>query len=136
MHINENTFKVRYAETDQMGIVHHSNYYVWFEMGRTEFLSELGYSYGEFERKGCLLPVIETHCVYKKPAKYEDMVTVKTMVGEMKGVRISFKYEVYSESGELIAHGDTAHAFVNSEMKPINVKKTFPDIYEKLVSSL
>lgn len=136
MHVNENSFRVRYVETDQMGIVYHANYYVWFDMGRTEFLRSLGYNYGDLEKQGVLFPVLETHCVHKRPARYDELITVSTMIGEMRGARITFKYEVYNESRDLIAYGYTNHAFVNKSMKPINIKKAFPDVYEKLVSSI
>jgi len=136
VYINENSFRVRYAETDRMGIVYHANYYVWFDMGRTELLRTLGYNYSELEQKGFLLPVLETNCVHKRPARYDELITVKTSVSEIKGVRITFKYEVYNEDKELLAYGSTSHAFVNGDMKPMNLRKTFPDVYEKLLSCL
>lgn len=136
MYVSENTFRVRYAETDQMGIVYHSNYYIWFDMGRTEFLRSLGFDYSKMEKAGILLPILETHCIYKKSARYDDMVTVKTSLESFKGVRISFKYEVYNESGELLASGRTVQAAVNRDMHPVNLKKAMPGVYEKLVSSI
>lgn len=136
MFTSENTFRVRYAETDQMGIVYHSNYYVWFDMGRTEFMRALGYDYRSLENQGLMLPILETHCYYKKAAKYDDVITVRTMLHELKGVRIMFKYEVYNNQGELIAYGSTSQAFVNRGLKPINIKKTFPQVYEKLLTCL
>lgn len=136
MYINENAFRVRYIETDQMGIVYHSNYYVWFDMGRTEFIRSLGLSYGELEERGLLIPILETHCIYKKAARYDELITVKTYLSELKGVRIMFKYEVYNENDELLAHGSTVQAFVDKSLKPLNVKKAFPDVYDKLVACL
>lgn len=136
MHVNENSFRVRYVETDQMGIVYHSNYYVWFDMGRTEFIRSLGLDYSKLEEKGLLLPILETHCIYKKAARYDEMLTVKTMLAELKGVRIMFKYEVYNEDNELLAYGSTVQAFVDRNLKPINAKRVFPDVYEKLAACL
>jgi acyl-CoA thioester hydrolase len=136
MYISENSFRVRYAETDQMGIVYHSNYYVWFDMGRTEFMRELGFDYSELEKQGVLLPILETHCTYKKSARYDDLITVKTSLAWLKGVRISFKYEVYNEAGEFLAEGSTVQAFVDSDMHPINIKKVNAPVYQKLESCL
>lgn len=136
MYINENTFRVRYVETDQMGIVYHSNYYVWFDMGRTEFLRCLGYNYSDLEKKGLLLPILETHCYYKKAVRYDDIITVRTMISELKGVRITFKYEVYNQNGDMVAYGSTVQATVNSSMKPIELKRRFPEVYEKLMTCI
>lgn len=136
MFVSENTFRVRYAETDQMGIVYHSNYYVWFDMGRTEFIRALGINYCEMEKRGLLLPLLETHCIYRKAARYDEIITVKTSLAELKGVRITFKYEVYNQNDDLLAQGSTVQAFVDRSLKPLNVKKIFPDIYEKLTACL
>lgn len=136
MYINENTFRVRYVETDQMGIVYHSNYYVWFDIGRTEFLRCLGYNYSDLEKKGLLLPILETHCYYKKSVKYDDMITVKTMLSELKGVRIIFKYEIYNQNGDMVAYGSTVQITVNSSMKPVELRKLFPEVHEKLLTCI
>ena len=148
MHANEHSFRVRYAETDRMGIVYHSNYYVWFDIGRTEFIRSIGLNYSELEENGLLLPVLETHCIYKKAARYDDVVTVKTILNELKGVRIMFKYEIYrkdqqnitqkitgtNEGKELLAYGSTVQAFVDKNLKPVNIKKAFPDVFERLMA--
>lgn len=136
MHINENSFRVRYVETDQMGIVYHSNYYVWFDIGRTEFIRSIGYSYNDLEKRGLILPILETHCTYKKAVRYDELVTIKTRLGDLKGVRIIFLYEVYNEGGELVAEGSTVQATTGRGLKPIILKKTFLDVYEKLKSCL
>lgn len=125
--------KVRYKETDQMGIVHHSNYYPWFEEGRTDFLASLGESYGEMEKRGLLLPLLESHCVYKQPARYEDRLIIRTHISDMKGVRITFGYQVLKQSDQsLVAEGYTVHAFVNKDMRPINIKKVDMVLYNLL----
>jgi len=135
MYIHETKIKVRYAETDQMGIVHHSRYYPWFEEGRTEFILQTGITYGELERQGILLPVIETGCIYKAGAKYEDNLTVRTWIQELKGARITFFYEVIRDADhKLLAQGKTVHAFVNKNFKPINMKKVNGELWDKLLA--
>lgn len=132
--MHETTFRVRYGETDQMGIVYHPNYYAYFEIGRTEFLREMGgMSYKDIEEAGVMLPIVETHCKYRIPAKYDEKLVVKTMVKDMTVARISFYYQlVRAEDGKLLAEGETVSAFTNMGGKPINLKKTNPMIYDKL----
>lgn len=137
MYSYDTYIKVRYKETDQMGIVHHSNYYPWFEEGRTDFLASLGRSYGQMEKSGLLLPLLESHCVYKKPAYYEDKLIIRTRLEDIRGVRITFAYQVLKLlDNDLIAEGYTRHAFVNKEMKPINAKKVDSELYELLIHCL
>lgn len=125
-------FRVRYAETDAMGIVHHSNYYVWFEMGRTELLRELDLNYRSMEEEGIMSPLIESHCLYKVPARYDDLLTLETEVAGVDRVRWSFNYRVYRE-GVLLAEGRTVHCFMNTEGRPVSLKKANPAMYEKMV---
>ena len=130
MFISETRLTVRYAETDQMGIVHHSNYPIWFEAGRTDFIKKLGFPYSKIEGKGCLLPLIELKCFFKGAAKYEDEVVIKTRIKEMTVVRIVFYYEVYRNGNpNLITSGETTHAWTNTDLKPVNIKKHAPEIY-------
>lgn len=133
--IHETTFRARYGETDQMGIIYHPNYYIYFEIGRTEFLREMGgMSYKEMEEKGVMLPIVETHCRYKVPAKYDDELIVRTMIKDMTAARITFSYQLIRAVDEvLLAEGETTNAFVNIEGRPINLKKKYPDIYERLL---
>ena len=129
MYINETKIKVRYVETDQMGIVHHSNYYAWFEVGRTEFFAYTGMSYRKLEEEGLFFP-IESQCIYKEAAKYEDELTIRTFIHELKGARITFNYDVIRNlDGKLLATGKTVHAFVNPQFKPINLKKFHPKVW-------
>ncbi|NLY44195.1 MAG: acyl-CoA thioesterase [Clostridiaceae bacterium] len=133
MYVNETRLRVRYAETDQMGIVHHSNYYVWFEVGRTEFFNQTGMSYGNIEKQGILLPLIESSCSYKEPARYEDEIIVRTWIEKLGAVRITFCYEIIREKdGKLLASGKTVHAFVNADLKPVNLKKVNESVFETL----
>ncbi len=136
MFVSETEFVVRYAETDQMGIVHHSNYAVWFEAGRTDFIRKMGLPYSKIEESGILLPLIELRCGFKGFAKYEDQIIVKTTLKEHTGLRLTFGYEVYKLGFEgLITDGETYHVWTNKDMKPINIKKARPEIFDLISSS-
>lgn len=134
MKAHETILRTRYGETDQMGIIYHPNYYVYFEMGRTQFLrEEVGISYKDLEALGVMLPVTETHCKYRVPAKYDDELTVKTSVKEITVARISFSYLLFRNSdGVLLAEGETGHAFANGNGKAINMKKYNSELFEKM----
>lgn len=134
MNTHDTILRARYGETDQMGIIYHPNYYVYFEMGRTEFLREAtGISYKEMESLGVMLPLTETHCKYRIPAKYDDELLVKTTIKEMTVARISFVYQlVRTSDGALLAEGETVHAFANSIGKPVNLKKYNSELYDKM----
>lgn len=129
--------RVRYAETDQMGVVYHTNYIIWFEIGRTEWFRQLGEDYKTLEDQNILLPVIEAHCKYKKPALYDDEIMVRTNLKQIKGIRLVFHYKIFRmKDKELLAEGETIHAFINQDKKPIRLKKTFPKLWEKLNQSI
>lgn len=135
--MNRTKIKVRYAETDQMGIVHHSNYVIWFEVGRTEYMNALGLSYGEMERMGYMLPVVESHCEYKSAAKYEDELIISAILKEIRGARVIFNYAVNLEKdGRLLAQGETVHAVTDSTLRPINLEKKDRKLYELLIKSM
>ncbi|MDI6802589.1 MAG: thioesterase family protein [Bacteroidota bacterium] len=125
--------RVRYAETDQMNIVYYSNYFVYFESGRTELLRSIGLAYTELENMGYILPVIEANAKYFKPAAYDDLIDVITVLKELPTARIKLEYEVRnSKTNELIAEGYTVHSFVLSEThKPTRP----PNIFLKLLES-
>ena len=123
---------VRYAETDKMGIVHHSIYPVWYEVSRTDFVKELGLQYSEMEKQGVMTPLVEMHSKFIMPADYEDELIVKTKIGKLSPVRIIFEYEVYKDE-VLINTGSTMHAITNTELKPINLKKVNEEMYNKLL---
>jgi acyl-CoA thioester hydrolase len=129
------TFPVRYAETDRMGIVHHSNYPVWFEIGRTDFLRQLGRTYLSLEEEGLLLPLSSMDCKFKRPAKYGDEVTVKTSLANLTCVRMKFLYEVTNQEGELLAWGSTEHGCTDWELKPFNLVKRMPQFYQILLKN-
>lgn len=120
----------RYSETDQMGIIHHSNYAVWFEAGRTDFFKKLGTSYKEIENKGILLPLYGMNCRFISPARYEDEVVIKTTLKAVTKIRVIFSYVVVNLSdGKILADGETMHAWTNKLLKPVNAAKAIPDIY-------
>jgi len=107
--------RVRYAETDQMGYVYYGNYAMYFEVARVEALRQLGFSYKKLEEDGIIMPVMEQYTRYMKPGKYDDLLTIKTTVKEMPGIRIKFSYEVYNEACELITEGETKLTFLTKE---------------------
>lgn len=105
--------RVRYAETDQMGVVYHGNYAQYFEMGRVEWLRNMGVSYKWMEENGVMLPVVSLTMNYKKPARYDDLLTVKTILKSQTSVKIEFDYEIYNESKELLTTGYSMLVFVD-----------------------
>ena len=105
--------RVRYAETDQMGVVYHGNYAQYFEMGRVEWLRNLGVSYKWMEENGVMLPVVSLQMNYKKPARYDDLLTVKTIFKSQSAVKIEFDYEIYNEAHELLTTGTSVLVFVD-----------------------
>ncbi len=133
----ESMVRVRYQETDQMGVVYHANYLVWFEIGRTDWIRETGLSYSQLEQMGLLLPVLEVLCKYKQPAKYDDEVIIQTTLAEMKGVRITFQYQARRKrDGQLLAEGSSQHVFASPELRPINLKAKMPELYQLLSESM
>lgn len=134
---NDTRVRVRYGETDQMGIVYHANYFVWFDIGRTEFFRSLKLSYKELEERNVLLPVIDVGCTYKISAKYDDEIIIKTRVESLKGVKLKFVYEIVrSIDNVVLAEGYTEHAFVDKELKPINFKRKYNDVWEMLSNTI
>jgi acyl-CoA thioester hydrolase len=114
---HEISFRVRYAETDRMGLLHHANYLVYFEMGRTELLRQRGISYRDIEDSGHLLVVIEVGCKFKRPAYYDDLLTLRTTVERVTHVKIVHRYEVLRD-GVLLAEGHSTLACVDRDGKP------------------
>ncbi len=123
--------RVRYAETDQMGVVYHSNFFPYFESARTESIRELGYTYADMERMGLIMPVVEVQCKYLRPARYDDLLTIRTIVKELPADhRIEFFHEVYNEKNELLASGRIVLFFMEAK----TMKKTSmpDDLLEKV----
>jgi acyl-CoA thioester hydrolase len=117
--VYETRLRVRYAETDQMGVVYHSNYIIWFEVGRVEMLREMGFTYREMERDdGTNLAVVEARCRFKAPAMYDDLVVVRTRLVNVRESLLHFTYEVLRDTdGALLAEGETVHIVVDSGFK-------------------
>lgn len=131
--ISELKLTVRYAETDQMGIVHHSNYAIWFEAGRMDLLESLGVSNTLIEEKGILIPLYELKCQFKSPARFGDEVIVRSKVQAVSRARLSFSYEVLKIlNDEVVALGETCHAWTDRALKPVNAEKRIPEIYRRL----
>ena len=125
---NEISIRVRYGETDQMGIVHHGNYPLYLEMGRTEWLRELGISYREMEESGVMLPVISMILNYKKSARYDEVVKVKTQLKKLPTVKIEFDYTITNLQDEILVEASTTLAFIDMKtMKPIRAPKYILD---------
>jgi acyl-CoA thioester hydrolase len=134
MYTSTTKLKVRYAETDQMGIVHHSNYYVYFEAAREDFILGSGISYKEMEDLGIMMPLVETQCKYSEGAKYADKLIIETRLEELSPIKVALQYAVIrEEDGKQLAKGKTVQAFVDKEtFKVLNLKRRFPELWEKL----
>ena len=128
--VNETRVRVRYAETDQMGVVYHSNHFIWFEVGRVELLRQLGFRYQDMEREdGCFIAVVDARCRYKAPVHYDDEVVVRTFLKHVREKVIRFGYELRrAETGELVAQGETTHIVADAQMKP----RALPEKYLKV----
>ncbi|USG64439.1 acyl-CoA thioesterase [Brevibacillus ruminantium] len=131
--VHAHQIRVRYSETDQMGVVYHANYLNWFEVGRTEFIRDSGMTYRSLEDKGILLPVTDIEISYKQPARYDDWVEIRTKLEELSAVRLTFAYELYRmEDEQLLVSGVSKHAFTTKEMKPIRLARAEPEVYALL----
>lgn len=117
MHTTE--VKVRYAETDKMGIVYYANYLVWFEVARTEYLLEEGLDYRDVEAEGLFMAVVESHCIYKAPARYGEAVAIESWPSDVKNSSLKFNYRVLrKKDGVLLAEGYTTHVLIDKDVKP------------------
>jgi acyl-CoA thioester hydrolase len=119
LHEGRTTTRVRYPETDRMGVAHHTHYFTWFELGRTELMRQIGCAYGELEeRAGIFFPVIEAAADYRASARYDEVVTIITRLRRASGVRVRFTYVVTREDGTVLATGRTEHASVDGRGRP------------------
>jgi len=125
--------RVKYAETDQMAVVYYANYFVWLEVARTEFFRSLGLDYKSIEEeKGLSLPVVEAYCKYRAPARYDDMVTIKTKASQVKSSTLRFDYTIVNKaSGELLADAYTTHVFIGKDRKPVRLPQEIKSAFEK-----
>lgn len=118
------SIRVRYSETDQMSVAYHGNYFAWFEVGRVEMLRSLGFSYAELEADGCGLPVVEASCRYRSPARYDDLLDLRTDVRTLRGSILIFGYEMWRET-VLLAEGQTKHVVVDRSLKPTRLPEQY-----------
>ena len=122
--------RVRYAETDKMGVVYHSNYLIWFEIGRTDWLRDTGLTYREIEAEGIQLPVIEAHCEYRQGARYDDDVEITTRAKKLSPVRVQFDYEATRRAdGATLATGYTVHAAIDRQGRPVRMPDRVKDLF-------
>ena len=133
MIVSKAEVRVRYAETDMMGIAYHGNYLPWFEIGRTALLREQGLPYAELEKMGYRLPVLEVRAKYRRPALYDDVLTIETTMNERPILRIRLDYRVL-RGDELLATGHTEHAFINHDNQPVRPPAEFITRMKELFS--
>lgn len=133
MDINKISFRVRYGETDQMGVVYHGNYAQYLEIGRVEWLRSMGISYKKLEESGVILPVISLAINFKKSALYDDLITVETVLKKTPAVKIEFDYKIYNENNDILIEANTVLAFLDKEKnKPIKCPEY---LLEKILKS-
>ena len=124
--------RVQYYETDQMAIVHHSNYIRWFEEARLDYLNQLGLNYKSMEEQGIIIPVTDVSCKYLISARYDDVLEIIPTPTQYTGVRLSFHYEVRNQlTGDLCATGASTHCFLDPQHRPISLKRKAPELHRQ-----
>ncbi|MCP8616407.1 acyl-CoA thioesterase [Salirhabdus salicampi] len=127
MKLVETDIKVRYQETDQMGVVYHANYLVWFEIGRTAFIEELGFQYHDMEAEGIVSPVVDAQMQFKHPVRYGQIAKVITWLKEYDGLKVTYGYKILDGNGAVAVTGSTQHVCVKKEsFRPVSIRKAFP----------
>jgi acyl-CoA thioester hydrolase len=133
MNYHQTQIRVRYSETDQMGVVYHGNYAPYFEIGRVEWLRNKGISYKSMEENGIMLPVVSLTMNYKKSARYDELLTLKTILKKQTTVKIEFEYELYNESGELLTTGSSILVFVDMKTgRPIAPPQYISEVLNRM----
>lgn len=123
--------KTQYYETDQMGIIHHSNYIRWFESARIDFMSQAGVDYAAMEQEGIISPVLTVSCEYKSMVHFGDVVLIEPVICSYNGIKLCLSYTVRDkETGEIRTIGESSHCFLNREGRPVSLKKTAPSFHE------
>jgi acyl-CoA thioester hydrolase len=123
--------EVRYQETDQMGVVYHANYLVWFEIGRTKFIDYLGLSYVDMEKNNIVSPVVDAQISFKKPVKYGESIYVETWIEQYDGLRTVYGYRIIDDNNEVRVSGNTKHVIVRKDtFRPLSLRKAFPEWHE------
>ena len=132
MHLSKKEIEITYADTDMMGVVYHANYLKWFEIGRTQLIKELGFSYLDMEKEGYLAPVYSVQVTYKRAVRYGDKVYVKTWVEENTGLKTVYGYQIVDGQDLVYAEGTTTHIIVRKDnFKTVQFKKVFPDWFKR-----
>ena len=130
--VSESRERVRYAETDQMGVVYHSNYFIWFEVGRVELMRQLGVSYREMEADGCLIAVVDARCRYRSPARYDDELIVRTHLKNVRDSLVHFSYELVRAGEEaLLAEGETTHIVIDRQMNRVPLPEKYVSVFRQ-----
>lgn len=129
--------RVRYAETDQMGVVYHANYLVWFEVGRVELMRQFGLNYSRMEiEEGCRIAVVDARVRYKSPARYDDLLLIETRISKVRGSVIHFHYSILREADStLLCEGETVHIVVGPDMKRRHMPKRYSDLLNSTIAS-
>jgi acyl-CoA thioester hydrolase len=137
MSVSQTRIRVRYAETDQMGVVYYANFFIWFELGRVELLRQLGFQYKQMEiDDDCHIPVVEANCRYKSPARYDDELLLETRVLTLRRSVIKFGYRLLrpeSETSTLLAEGETTHVTVNRMLRKVPLPKKYVSVLEQFL---
>ena len=137
MPVSQTRIRVRYAETDQMGVVYYANFFIWFEIGRVELLRQLGFQYKEMETEDdCHVPVVEATCRYKSPARYDDELLLETTVLALRRTVIKFGYRLFrteNEAQTLLAEGETTHVTVNHSMRKVRLPQKYVAVLEQFL---
>jgi acyl-CoA thioester hydrolase len=126
---SSSTLRVRYAETDKMGVVYYANYFVWFEVARADLLRSLGWSYRDMEHAGVSLPVIDAHCEYSRPARYDDELEIRTEGRMLSPVRMEFTYQVRLADQTVAASGRTVHAALDQNGRPCRLPARIREVF-------
>ena len=137
MPVSQTRIRVRYAETDQMGVVYYANFFIWFEIGRVELLRQLGFQYKEIEiEDDCHIPVVEANCRYKSPARYDDELLLETTVLALRRTVFKFGYRLLRQENQaliLLAEGETTHVTVNRSMRKVRLPQKYVSVLEQFL---
>ncbi|WP_139343322.1 acyl-CoA thioesterase [Virgibacillus siamensis] len=129
--------EVRYQETDQMGVVYHANYLVWFEIGRTKFIESIGLNYASMEKQNVVAPVVDANISFKKPVHYGEDIFVETWIEEYDGLRTEYAYNVINEDDEICVSGTTKHVIVKKDsFRPLSLRRSFPDWHKAYTKNI
>lgn len=132
--MNKLNIRIPYADTDKMSVVYHANYLKYFEMGRTELMRQIGFTYDEMEKQGFYFPVVNAQCNYRAPAHYDDLITVETTISELKNVTVTFSYKIKCQD-KLLVTGSTKHPLVNYAFKPTRIPQNLKELLQNHIEN-